>query len=203
MDEFSAEGDDGRTDGRTARRNRNRDAVLDAVIELFAEDSLAPAATEVAERSGVSLRSVYRYFEDMEGLARAAIAHNMAKVQPLFVIDGLGEGPLDQRIDRMVDGRVRLFERVAPVMRATMLRSGSNEILREQLDNNRRALRTQVEAMFEPELRAMAAVARREVAASLDVLLGFESIDHLRQTRGFSGSETSRILGRAMTSLLR
>ena len=58
-------------DGRTARRDRNRDAVLDAVIELFTEGHVGLVAADVAERSGVSLRSVYRYFDDLEALARA------------------------------------------------------------------------------------------------------------------------------------
>jgi AcrR family transcriptional regulator len=176
--------------------------VLDAVIELFAEDSLEPAAAEVADRSGVSLRSVYRYFEDMDGLVRAAIAHNLVRIEPLVAIDGLGEGPLPDRIDRMVSGRIRLFEHVGPIMRATLLRVGTNEILRDQLDANRRALRAQVEAMFAPELVVLPAAERREVAASLDVLLAFPSVEHLRQTRGFSGSETARVLGRALAAVL-
>ena len=50
------------TDGRTARRDRNREAVLDAALALFTAGELEPTAAAVAERSGVSLRSVYRYW---------------------------------------------------------------------------------------------------------------------------------------------
>ena len=64
------------SDGRTARRDRNREAVLDAVLELFSEDAASPAPDDVAARSGVSLRSVYRYFDDMETLIRAAMARS-------------------------------------------------------------------------------------------------------------------------------
>ena len=67
--------DEPTSDGRTARRDRNRDAVLDAVLDLFGEDSLAPAPAEVAERSGVSLRSVYRYYEDRDALYRDVADH--------------------------------------------------------------------------------------------------------------------------------
>lgn len=189
-------------DGRTARRDRNRDAVLDAVLDLFGEDSLAPSATEVAARSGVSLRSVYRYFEDMDALARAAIERNLERIRPEFLIEDLGVGPLAERLPRMVTRRVRLFESVAPMMRATLLRAPANEILREQLAANRRSLRDQVEQMFAPELTAMTPSARREVSAGLDVLLSFGSVDHLRQARGLSGPETVRVLERAVASLL-
>lgn len=189
-------------DGRTARRDRNRDAVLDAVLDLFADGALAPPAAEVAERSGVSLRSVYRYFEDMDALVRAAIERNLERIRPLFEIEGLGVGPLDDRVSRMVARRLRLYETVAPMMRATLLRAGSNEILREQLAANRRSLRDQVERMFDPELSAMSTAVRREVAAALDVALTFESVEHLRRTRGFSGPETERVLERSLRALL-
>ena len=53
-------------------------------IELFTEDQLAPNAADVAARSGVSLRSVYRYFEDLDALVRAAIARHAERVAPLL-----------------------------------------------------------------------------------------------------------------------
>src|SRR5437764_99636 len=58
-------------DGRAARRDRGREAVLDAVIALFEEGHVRPTPEAVAERSGVSVRSVYRYYEDRDDLIRA------------------------------------------------------------------------------------------------------------------------------------
>ncbi len=86
-------------DGRTARRDRNRDLVLDAVIDLFGEGRLSPNATDVATRSGVSLRSVYRYFEDQDALVRAAIARHAERIAPLLEVPDPGEGPLDDAGD--------------------------------------------------------------------------------------------------------
>lgn len=189
-------------DGRTARRERNRDLVLDAVLELFAEGSLEPSAGEVAERSGVSLRSVYRYFDDSETLIRAAIARNLDRVRPLFEIDGLGEGPLGERIDRMVTGRFRLYEEIAPMMRATLQRAPANDILRENLDMNLRAMRRQVREMFAPELDALTPADAREVAGGLDILLSFHSLEQLRRTRAQTGAQSRRIIVRAVTALL-
>jgi len=188
-------------DGRTARRDRNREAVLDAVLELFAEGRLQPGAAEVAGRSGVSLRSVYRYFEDTDALVRAAIARNLEKIRPLFEVERLGEGALAGRVDRIVTARLRLYEQIAPMTRATLQRAGTNAIIREQLESTMRDARRQVEEMFAPELDAMAAATAGEVAAGLDVLLGFHSMEHLRHTRGLSGPEAHRVLVRATTAL--
>jgi AcrR family transcriptional regulator len=189
-------------DGRTARRNRNLDAVLDAVLELFTEDSLEPGAADVAARSGVSLRSVYRYFDDTEALVRAAIARNLEQVQPLFEIEDLGEGPLDGRIERIVDRRLTLYEHTAPMTRASLRRASGNDLIREQLDRSQRAMRIQVEQMFAPELARLAAPARREVVAALDVLLGFPTLEHLRRTRRLSGGDTRAVVLRSVTAVL-
>lgn len=190
------------SDGRTARRDRNREAVLDAVLDLFADGSMAPVPAEVAERSGVSLRSVYRYFDDLEALARAAIARQMERFGPVAEIDHLGEGPLDDRIERIVDSRLRLFEAIGATRRAAIQRAPSNPLLAEQLERTRVALAEQTEAMFAPELAALAAADRRDVAPALDLLLGFESIDQLRRAQGLDETQTRGVLRTALTRLL-
>ncbi len=176
--------------------------MLDAALELFGEGMLEPGAAEVAERSGVSLRSVYRYFDDTDALIRAAVARSIEKVRPLFELDRLGEGPLQERVERIVAGRVRLHDEVAPMVRATLQRAPTNVILRDTHERNLAALRRQVEAMFGPELDALAPEDAHEVAAALDILLGFQSIEHLRRIRGFSVDETRRALARAVSSVL-
>ncbi len=189
-------------DGRTARRDRNRDAVLDAVLELFAQDALAPSAAQVAERSGVSLRSVYRYFDDTDELVRAAIERNLVRVRPLFELEQLGEGPLEPRIERLVGSRVRLHDEVGPLMRATVLHAGENAVLAGRLTTVRRTLGEQVEAMFAPELAALEPAVRREVAASADLLVSFEALEHLRRVRGLSRAAATRASTRALLRLL-
>lgn len=189
-------------DGRTARRDRNRDAVLDAVLDLFAQDALAPSAAQVAERSGVSLRSVYRYFEDTDELVRAAIERNLSRVRPLFELEGLGEGTLEDRAERLVASRMRLYEQVGPLMRATVLHAGENAVLAERLTAVRVMMGQQVEAMFAPELAALGSRVRREVAASTDQLLTFEALEHLRRVRGLSRAAASRATSRSLLGLL-
>ena len=65
---------------RERRRQETAELILDAVLDLMADagiDTLTMAA--VAERVGVSLRSVYRYFPDRASLLTAALArHNQA-----------------------------------------------------------------------------------------------------------------------------
>lgn len=200
--EVGTDAPESQVDGRTARRDRNRDDVLDAAISLFAEGDLEPSAAAVAERSGVSLRSVYRYYEDLESLLRAAIARSVEQNLPYFEVEALGEGPLAERIDRLVTRRLALYGRVAGLARATVLRARTNDLVRAQLVLRRAALRAQQDAMFGPELDVLAAPARAELAAAIDLVVGMEAFDLLIHTHLLPAEQAGRVVTRALQSLL-
>ena len=194
---------DDQIDGRTARRDRNREAVLDAVLALFREDDVTPSPADVAARSGVSTRSVQRYFEDMDTLVRAALARHLEKVGPLYVIPDLGVGPCDERIERMITGRLRLYDAVAPMVRAAMVRVRSNPLIRERLNTARVQLRSQIAAMFAPELDALPPDAGRDALDAVDALLAFDALELLRAGLGRSEAEAVQVLSRAVRAVLR
>jgi AcrR family transcriptional regulator len=172
------------------------------VLELFAEGHLRPSATEVAERSGVSLRSVFRYFEDTEELLRAALARSIESTRDLFEIPDLGEGPLDERIDGFVTRRSRLFDAVAPTARATLQAAPRNRLIRDQYELVVQALHDQTEAMFAPELEAMEPAERRAVLAAVDTLTQFPGFDHLRTHEVRTAAQGADALRRALYRLL-
>jgi TetR/AcrR family transcriptional regulator, regulator of autoinduction and epiphytic fitness len=190
-------------DGRTARRDRNRTAVLDAVLALFAERNVFPSAEDVARRSGVSLRSVYRYVENTDELILAAVERRREQVAPLFEIERLGEGSLEDRVDALCRSRVGAYEEVAPTSRAARARAYSVPILRDQLDEAGGLLRDQVAAQFAPELRALPPGTREGVLAAADALCQLETIELYLCQRGFTGAATARLLSTALLRLLR
>jgi AcrR family transcriptional regulator len=193
---------DAEIDGRTARRDRNRVAVLDAVLDLFAEGNLAPSPDDVARRSGVSLRSVYRYVADSDDLIRAAIARHQEKIAPLFVIADLGEGSFEHRLGSFLDARLRVYEAIAATSRAARLRAPGSEIIRDQLDSGRRLLRSQFEQQFAPELGRLEPKPRRAVVAAADALTQIETIDLYRHHRRYSSGESREMLQIALRALL-
>ena len=79
-------------DGRRASRDRNLNAVVDALLDLFQEGNLRPGADEIAARSGLSRRSVFRYFDALDDLARVAIARQPARVSHLVEVPHRGRG---------------------------------------------------------------------------------------------------------------
>ena len=189
-------------DGRTARRDRNRLAVLDAVLELFAEGNLDPGVHEVADRSGVSLRSVYRYFEDLDELVTAAIDRHLQQVRPLFEMDGLGEGPLPQRVERFAERRVRLFEAVRVIYRASRVRAASDPQVQRDLMDTQQWLASQTQQMFAPELRAMDEPTATDTERVIDLCTQLDALDHLRHTCGLGRDEAVAFLQRTLTRIL-
>ena len=192
-----------RVDGRTARRDRNSEAVLDTVHDMFVEGNFSPAVEDVAARSGVSLRSVYRYFEDTEALLRLAIERRVGLVERLFVLPAIGQGSLEERIIGLVNHRLVLYAKLGPTVRAAILRAPYSPLLADQVQRPRKLLSDQVEAHFAAEIRALEPVRGRDLIACIDALCEFESMEHLRVHRGLSVPRTRSAMVTGVTALLR
>lgn len=190
-------------DGRTARRHRNKTAVLDAVIELFSEDNLTPGVHEVADRSGVSLRSVYRYFEDVDELVAAAIDRHVAQADTRFDMPGLGVGPTAERIPRFAANRVSFFTSVRAVYRASIVRATDHPQLAESIAGRRARLERQTTQMFAPELGEMESPRADVVCSTLDTLSQFDALEYQYRNRGHDADRTTDFLVGAFTEILR
>ena len=185
-------------DGRHLRREQNREAVLDALLELFTAGFYQPGANEIAERAGISPRSLFRYFDDIDDLNRAAIEHQLAAVRPHFDIDIAPEAPTKVKIERVVEARVRLFEAIAPAARAARGYALSHPAVAGNLRETRARLRDQVHRLFAPELEADGVA----LLPVLDALCSFETCELLRFDQGLSRTKTVAALVNALTALL-
>lgn len=193
---------EGRVDGRHAWRERNRAAVVDALLDLYMEGAVNPGAQEIAERSGVSRRSLFRYFDDMDDMCRVAIGRHWERVSHLFELEGVGEGTLEERITRIVGQRVRLYEAIAPVRRIARSRALSQPIIAKELDRVRSRDRRQLKGHFAPELEKLGSDERRAVLATADALTSFESFELMRDVHGLGTREIEDALRHALASLL-
>ena len=191
-----------REDGRTARRDRNSDAVLDTVHEMFVEGNFSPSVEDVAARSGVSLRSVYRYFEDTEALLHLAIERRVTLVGELYALDDLGEGSLADRVLALVNQRLVIHSKLAPTIRAAILRAPSSPQIADQVRQRRDLLAAQVAAQFEAEVAALSRSRREVLFAGIDALCSFDTMEDLRVRRGMSISRARRVMVGGVTALL-
>ena len=191
-----------RLDGRRVRREQNVEAVVEAMLDLLGEGELNPAAAQVAERSGVSLRSVFRYFDDMDSLTELAIARQMERAAHHFdLIEATGD--VEERATALARRRLEQHDHLAPYARAAMVRAHQYPAVAKGLATRRDALRRQVEVLFAPELDAMDPRTRDEVLAALEAVTSIEVVETMVTHRKLSAPRVEATLRRATLAILR
>jgi len=190
------------TDGRRLRRALNREAVVDALLDLYSDGNLRPSTDEIAERAGISPRSLFRYFEDADDLAGEAVTRQLGRAMPLVPIGAGPDAPFAARVTALVDQRLRLFTSVGQAAHVSRLRAPFQPRLAESLAQSRRFLRGQLRALFATELAALPDSAAEAALAAADVLCGFESFQLLTGDQGFAVGEVRPILVANLTALL-
>jgi AcrR family transcriptional regulator len=187
-----------RPDGRRVRGERNKDAVVEALLSLYDAGEVEPSVARVAEVAGVSERSVFRYFEDKDDLIGAAIALQIERVGHLFE-DLSVEGAFEQRLDAILDHRLRLFDAISGVMRASEFHEHRSSLVRAGIDQRRALLRAQAVDQFRPELNR--SDDSPGASRAIDVALSLETISYLMrhykrsQVRDTLALMTRRALG--------
>jgi len=180
-------------DGRRARAERNREAVVEAILSLLRDGVEHPGVEEIAERSGVSVRSVFRHFDDLESLYTTAIQVHLRQVGQLFELR-TAEGTTDQRIAALVEHRARLYEDITPVRRAAERSRRTSPAIDETLRNSRRFLRAQLELCFRRELEQRSRTRRSDLLDAIEVATSWSSWDSLRCEHALSVSRAKRVL---------
>ncbi|MGH9026009.1 MAG: TetR/AcrR family transcriptional regulator, partial [Acidimicrobiia bacterium] len=189
----------GAADGRVARGARNRDALVDALLELLREGVARPRAREIADRAGLSLRTVFQHFDDLEALHASAAdrqrEHLTAWFRPLTA-----DGPTDERVTALVARRAELFEEIAPVRRASLL--VTSPVLDRRRGEMGARLRREVGRALAPELDTAPAAPRADLLAALELALSWESWDALRRVQGLSVAAAKRVTRLVVEQLL-
>ncbi len=181
-------------DGRRIRRDRNREAVTCAFLELVADGDPRPSVAAVAERSGVSYRSVFRYFTDQTDLALTAFRRlfdHVDEVAPLHVV---AADPLDDRIVGIVDQRLRLHAAAHGVARVFRSLAVDDPVIGDELRVQRCRARCEVAELFAPELDALDDDRRTDLLAVLDVSTSFDHLDLLTTEHGLPPERVRRLV---------
>jgi TetR/AcrR family transcriptional regulator, regulator of autoinduction and epiphytic fitness len=201
-DDLGAAVADAPTDGRRLRRALNREAVVDALLDLYGEGNLRPSTDEIAERAGISPRSLFRYFEDADDLAGEAVARQQARVLPVLAVEAGPDASFADRVDALVAQRLRLFDTLGSAAQVSRLRAPFQPRLAEGLARARHFLRRQVRTLFAPELGAMDDAPAEAALAAADVLTSYESYQLLTEDQGMTPDDVRAVLTRSLTALL-
>ena len=181
------------SDGRTRRGARNREAIIGALIACYHDALLAPSVQEVADRAGVSARSVHNHFVDMEALRTEVADRQWTHVAPLASYLDV-EQTVEARVQELIEQRAAIFEAVSPVRRAALLQLPESPAITARLAQADRALRNQINRGF-PEMSS-------DTLDAVDALTSWDTWNRLRAAQGLSVARAKRVLVRTVRMLL-
>lgn len=190
----------GTTDGRTARAVRTRHAIVEATLALVAEGDWEPTAPRIAAQAGVSVRSVFQHFDDLEGLFAAVGDRVLERLASLVVaIDPTLD--LDARIPAIVEQRSILLEALVPIRKAAFINGWSSAEVGDRVARGHILLRREAEVVFDRELAA-AGDDGAEVLDALDAILSTGTWDQLRDTVGLDVDRARAVVERLLRGTL-
>jgi TetR/AcrR family transcriptional regulator, regulator of autoinduction and epiphytic fitness len=188
-------------DGRTARALRTHESIVDATIQLLEAGDLRPTAPRVAEQAGVSVRSVFQHFADLETL-HTAVAERLVERVAVLVVPVDTSLPFSERLARFVRQRGQLLEAVTPIRRAAEVHGPFSPQITRFLRDGQQFLHDEVEQAFAPELERVDPEERAEVVDALDVACSWATWFGLRATRGRDVAGAEAVLRRLLRSAL-
>ena len=186
-------------DGRRARGERNKNAVVTALLELYESGEVQPSAARVAALAGVSERSVFRYFDDMEDLATTAVSIQWERVQP-FYKDLSTEGSFANRLQAIIDHRLALYDKVGGVFRVGLAAAVRISAAAEAVEQRRDFLRRQGRRQFRSEIEAQDNPTN--ASTIVDFTLCLENIDYLRRSAGMTNTQIKKVLAENLQAVL-
>lgn len=191
--------DSPQTDGRRLRSEASRTRIIQALIAIINEGGVhsLPSAETVAARAGVGLRTVFRLFEDMDGLYRSMQVAMSERFMPLMAQPLDPAAPLRDRLAILVDRRSELYETILLLQVAADSQRHRSPALQEGRARMIRILREALIQALPPALRDDAVLVN-----ALELALSFEAWRRLRMDQHATPESAKVVMTRLVDALV-
>lgn len=180
--------------GRVAQRRRTRAAIVDAAARLLGEGA-EPSVTDIAEAADVSRRTVYMYFPSLDQLILDATLGAMASsgYGPELDFESYGDD-VHARVDALITALLRMSDDALPLGRR-LLRLTVDTAQPDDPAVPRRGYRrvAWIEQAVSPLRRRLTAGQFERLVSGLAVVIGWEAMIVLRDTRALSRRQEQRV----------
>ncbi|SJZ46550.1 hypothetical protein SAMN02745126_01187 [Enhydrobacter aerosaccus] len=160
-----------------------------------------PTATQIAERAGYSVRSVFERFPDLNALRIAATDYALAQAAALAPARNV-DGDRMTRLKSQVETRAGTCERGVALWRLLMSIKEESEELKARVRRARGITMGRLELMYKPELATLPDTERRDVLIALEALTDMESWARMREHHGLRFDEARDVWIFAIDRLL-
>lgn len=192
--------------GARARRRRDPEwtyaALLDALLGLVSETGREPTRKAIAERAGVSERTVFVHFADREALYVAA-ARRQAERWRAHAEPVPPDWETARKVDALVTQRGRMYAVMTPIRRIGLGLEPDSPGLHAVMLEGDAWFRADLAAVFAPELgRAPDAEEPGGLLDALEASSSWAAWDHLRSRRELDAPAAGAAIARALRALL-
>lgn len=157
----------GAVDGRHARSERSRQAMVDALLDLIRSGTLRPSSAQIAERAGVTQRTLFNQFGDMDSLVSAMASRQIERV--LSLLPSAGEGTLDERVAQYCDGLAVLLDETMHVRWAVVTSATPMAPAAAAVSSARQFMRRRLADAFAVELAPLGDHISTELIDALEI----------------------------------
>ncbi|MEZ5244541.1 MAG: TetR/AcrR family transcriptional regulator [Acidimicrobiales bacterium] len=178
-----------------------REAAVDAFVDLLLEGR-TPRPEEVADRAGVSMATLYRYFTSLDELRHDAMVRVLERFPHLLTVPQIGVGSRQQRIRRFVKARLDLHETLHPLALLQRASAFGDVGAATMVTNSRTLMADQIRLHFDDELRTLPPARREGTILALEMLTSVESWQSFRVSHDQTVARTRRAWTDAVDQLL-
>lgn len=189
------------TDGRLLRSERTKQAIVDALLDLIRDGTLRPSSAQIAEKAGVTQRTLFNQFGDMETLFEAVTKRQTARVAHL--LPTASEGSLEERAEHFAVQLSLLLEEVMNIRWAVLTTPDGLDRFGSSVELFGAVMRHQFNNAFGEELLILDPEAREQVLDILEIEADPVTWRMRRLQQRRSVEQASALVQRAILAILR
>ncbi|MDT0596459.1 TetR/AcrR family transcriptional regulator [Glaciecola petra] len=184
-------------DGRFERSKRNRQSIIDAMIKLIGEGIYIPTAQQVADEAGITIRTVFRHFSEMDLLYKEIDDFCKPTYEKLFIFEEFSES-LNDRVHELIDACINAYVELFHLEKATHVLMWRSEVIQSTYKRNQILIRKTLLKIL-PELKDSQKPYAIEIA---DAITSFEYFERLYSFQDLSVEDCKTILRNRMIELV-
>ena len=175
-------------DGRINRSKTTLNKIVAATISLLRKNNNGqiPTAQEIAVKSGVGIRTVFRHIDDMEGLIEEVNRRYLHDLESYIAKNNPKQNSKDQRIEHVIKERFYLYNTYQHVFNLTITSLNNSSAIRTGFIKFNRILRQRFEDLI-PEIKMI----NKDKQNLIDTLISYAA--WFRMTK-FNNTKEERLI---------
>lgn len=183
-------------DGRRARGDANRARIIQAMVELVVAGDPDPNADAVAEKAGLSVRTVFRHFEDKDAIFHAIDDLLVAAYQPLLTAPYRSENWKDQLFE-LIARRCTINEAAAVFRISAVMERYRSQFIAAKYRRLHAGEKRMLDAVLPPQLQTSTKAGR-----AILIACSFDTWRLLRQDEELSPEDTLATIRQLVEDIL-